>query len=633
MAMWRTKQNLLLGAAALVVAGLVAWGPFRSHAEHASAVDDIALLVPDSTDMTDPMVMLWLDAGSEEGFHVIAIRDSDFLRSSMGGPRWKGAILPDTVHQCASDVLVGGLTRYVEQGGSLMLVGDAGVLNQNKVYPQASSRFSQLAGVEYAFYNELREKAYPWGPVWGDKNVLGELGIPPGAAIPRTEISSSSSQTGAGGTAGDSLKFARYGGETLLYPGFVTRGVYDGRVLLQSTSGVAAGVRNVRQGNVLYVNLPLGYLKSRTDGLLLHAFLRYFAKDLLRLPSLTAVPDGIGGMVLNWHLDSNAALAPLDKIRKAGIFEQGPYSIHLTAGPDTREFGDGLGLNVNGDPEIQNWIRYFVRHGHAVGSHGGWIHDYFGLNVSDNNQPEFEKFLILNKASLERVMQGPVREYSAPVGTQPQWVTLWLQQHGIHAYYFTGNASMAPTQTYRDGTKADTEGWSFPISHLGRMASFEEISEAKIPDAEVLQWLDDLSNFCSEQRTVRLFYSHPPGVVPYLGLMQAWMKKTGKLSGEGKFRWYTMSQLADFLNQRKAVNWNITMTDSGRHRLTAQSPTSLVHMTWMVPATVYGQPRVLEGAALVQRQRQDWFIVAQDGTTKITVELPLLSPSESERQQ
>src|SRR5262245_3072595 len=188
--MLKTRQSLRLGAVFLVPVVLMAtaFGLLRSHTEPLAPIDEIALLVSDKADLNDPEIQLWLDAGSEEGLHVIAVRDSDFLRAGRDGPRWKGAILPDTIHRSASDVLVGGLTRYVEQGGSLMLVGDAGVLDQNNVYPRASSRLSRLAGVDYAFYNELRDKATVLSIVWGDKKVLDELGIPPGAAIPQTGI-------------------------------------------------------------------------------------------------------------------------------------------------------------------------------------------------------------------------------------------------------------------------------------------------------------------------------------------------------------------------------------------------------------------------------------------------------------
>jgi hypothetical protein len=360
------------------------WSVWAAREEATREFDEIAILVPDSVDFADPMVRLWLDAASEEGLHVVAMYDSDFLRLIISGHRVRGAILPDTIHRSASDVLVDAVSRYVEQGGSLLLVGDVGVLNQKNVYPRGRSRFSRLAGIEYGFYDELRDKAVAWGEVWGSQKVFNELHVPPGVGVPGVEHAGDSSRSADPSVEQcTDLTFTRYGGGDLVYPTFLTRGTYDGRVLLRSPSGVAAGLRKTGNGEVLYVNLLLGYLKTRTDGLLLHLFLNYFATSLLQLPSLTAVPAGIGGMVMNWHLDSNAALAPLETMRKAGIFEQGPYSIHLTAGPDTREFGDRLGLNVDGDPAIQEWIRYFSQHGHAIGSHGGWIHDYFGLHVSE----------------------------------------------------------------------------------------------------------------------------------------------------------------------------------------------------------------------------------------------------------
>ncbi len=609
---------------------LLAAGTWSSKAlgeEALTAADDIALLVPDKVDFADPMVRLWLDAGSEEGLHVVAMHDSEFLRLKASKHQLKGVILPDTIHRSASDVLVSMVSQYVDQGGLLLLVGDAGVLDQNNVYPHPSSRLSKLAGVEYCFYDELRDKATAWGEVWGSQKVFNQLHVPPGVGVQRNHSGDSSRPTDSSEQQGTDLAFARYGDGDLRYPVFLTRGSYDGRVLLQSPSGVAAGLRTSGNGKVLYVNLPLGYLKGRTDGLLLHVFLNYFATSLLHLPSLSAVPDGIGGMVMNWHLDSNAALAPLETMRKAGIFEQGPYSIHLTAGPDARQFGDRLGLNVDGDPAIQEWLRYFSQHGHAIGSHGGWIHDYFGLHVSEDNQKEFEKFLVLNKEALEKIVGRPVREYSAPVGNQPQWVTLWLQAHGIHAYYFTGNAGMAPTQTYRDGQKADENGWSFPISHLGRVASFEEISRDKIPDTQVLQWLEDLANFCAEHRTARLFYSHPPGVIAYLGLMRKWMETTASLAKANKFRWYTMTQLGDFLDRRKELNWQLIRGGTDRQFLAAQTPQDLAQMTWAVPASTYGRPRVLIGNAIVQQESEDWLIVAQAGT-RLKVELPVLKAAE-----
>ena len=626
-----SKARAFRGALAMVflLLGTGLLGLWLARAATPPSVDVIAVLVPDKVDVTDPLVTAWLDAGSEEGLHVVAMHDSDFLRARVSGAKVEGVILPDTIHRAASDILAGALTRYVEQGGALLLVGDGGVLDQREMYTRPSSRFSRLAGVDYGFYDELRDKAVAWGEVWGDQQVFAELRIPPGVAVPRPKPTMDSSEPArTAETGGTSLELARYGEGTLLYPSFVTRGTQDGRVLLRSASGVAAAVRTAGKGQVLRVNLPLGYLKGRTDGLLLHVFLKYFAGDLLHLPSLTAVPDGLGGMVLNWQLDSNAALKPLEAMRKAGLFDQGPYSIHLTAGPDARGPGDGLGLNVDGDPAIRRWIRYFVERGNAIGSHGGWIHDYFGLRVGEDNQQEFEKYLVLNQQALERVVGQPIREYSAPVGNQPQWVTRWLQHHGMRAYYFTGNAGMAPTQTYREGRKADVEGWSFPISHLGREASFEEFSRNAIPDGQVLQWLDDLSEFCAGHHTARLFYSHPPGVVPYLGLLQEWMARTAKLSASGVFRWYTMTELGDFLDRRKQVSWRLVQETPDMQAIVAQAPKDLARMAWMLPAGSYGEPRVIAGNAIVRRSGDDWLIVVQGGR-RLKVELPLQEAAKS----
>jgi hypothetical protein len=186
---------------------------------------------------------------------------------------------------------------------------------------------------------------------------------------------------------------------------------------------------------------------------------------------------------------------------------------------------------------------------------------------------------------------------------------------------------MAPTQTYRDGRKADEDGWSFPISHLGRVASFEEISRDRLPDTQVLQWLGDLSDFCAKYHTARLFYSHPPGVIAYLKLVQKWMEKTAALAKDSDFRWYTMTQLGDFLDRRKEVNWRLISRSTNGQLLIARAPKSLAQMTWILPASSYGQPRVILGNAIVRRNLQEWLIMVREGSI-LKVELPLVKAVE-----
>jgi hypothetical protein len=209
----------------------------------------------------------------------------------------------------------------------------------------------------------------------------------------------------------------------------------------------------------------------------------------------------------------------MPSLERIGFFDQGPYSFHLTAGPDRDKPGDGLGMDIRNNPVMQRWVHVIEQHGSTIGDHGGWIHNYFGLNVNEDNEAEFEKYLELNNQALEAVTGHPIREYSAPVGTHPKWVTHWLEAHGFLAYYFTGDTGMAPTKVYRDGTRTDHTIWAFPICNLGKAASLEDMHFSGVPEAEVGAWLRGMSEFVTHQRVSRLVYAHPPCASFYPALM------------------------------------------------------------------------------------------------------------------
>jgi len=73
------------------------------------------------------------------------------------------------------------------------------------------------------------------------------------------------------------------------YAHFVTGTEYRASPLLVGTDGgLIAGYHRYGKGCVLFVNLPLGYLKVRSDGMFLHAFLRYFVRHIVTLPAALA---------------------------------------------------------------------------------------------------------------------------------------------------------------------------------------------------------------------------------------------------------------------------------------------------------------------------------------------------------
>ena len=600
------KRAVTIVTEALCFVALATWLGVRAYDHFSAGVDGLILLVPDSASFSDPRVTVWLDAASEEGLHVIPMHDSRFLSPLFGSPRCAGVILPDSIHQQASNLLLGQIRNYVANGGNLMLVYDAATKSIQGFYPSGPSRVSDLAGVNYARYKDVGVGMIRWGDVSSTIPLMKQLGVPPGKYFPFSAPSAALEST-----TWTQLRRYQYG--TLEYPSFVTSGEYAGLVLLRSSAGVAAGYHRYENGSVLFVNLPLGYLKSDADGLLLHAFLQYFAVQMLSLPHLLAVPDGVGGLVLNWHVDSNAAISALEAMKTWTILQQGPYSIHITAGRDTYAFNDEKGFDVLHSPISQELVHEYVRRGDEIGSHGGWIHNYFADHVSIDPPQDMARFLKLNNDALEQVAGNRVVEYSAPNGNQPEWVTQWLESHGFVAYYFTGDAGMGPTQGYRGGRREGQNIWAFPISQLDRAASFEEFSGEDVSFGVIQQWLEALTGFVVNRHEVRLVYFHPPGILPYRDVVHNWLEETAHLKAEGTFRWYTMSQVANFLNSRKRVTWKLTQRD-GVTSLSASDSQTLAHQAWSLPESRFEKPVVIQGSATVVQDGDSWLVVAGEGT-------------------
>ena len=609
-----TLRRTIFATTGVIFVALIAWS-WATHDRFRSTADRLLLLVPDSVSFSNPKVTMWLDAGSEEGLHVVPVHDSEFLRPLWGESKCAGVILPDSIHQQASDLFVATLHRFVAEGGKLMLVYDAGTFSLNGTYPASRSRLSDLAGVDYALYGKLGDKTIQWGKITSTSAIISQMEIPPGKYYPfhagaSVSVSKDGPPSSARGTFDIELRRYKYG--DLQYPSFVTSGDYAGEVLFHSSNGLVAGQQSYQKGSVLFVNLPLGYLKGSTDGLMLHAFLKYFGEQALSLPYLMTVPDGVGGLVLNWHIDSNAAIKPLEEMASWTLLQQGPYSIHITAGPDAGKVGDRGGFDVDHNPASQDLIRKYEGLGYEIGSHGGWIHDYFSAHVETDNPKDLEQFLSLNKDALERVTGKPVAEYSAPNGNQPPWVTHWLEAHGFVAYYFTGDTGMGPTQGYRDGEREGRNVWAFPILHLDKAAGFEEMSTEGYSDSEIERWLAAITDFTSDHRSVRLVYFHPPGILQYHDQVNRWVEQTGRLKAEGRFRWYTMTELANFLNSRKQVKWKVT-ENSALITVEATHPQTLDHETWRISAGKFSQPKIMAGAAKVVRDNDAWMIIAGEG--------------------
>ena len=85
------------------------------------------------------------------------------------------------------------------------------------------------------------------------------------------------------------------------------------------------------------------------------------------------------------------------------------------------------------------------------------------------------------------------------------------------AYYFTGDAGLGPTRVYRDAERDGPDIWAFPILHMGKEASLEEMGFDDVPHRRVRDWLLAVTDFTVRQHTARLVYAHPYGAERFFG--------------------------------------------------------------------------------------------------------------------
>ncbi len=583
----------------------------------------LLMLVPNNERLHNPRVTAWVDAASEEGVRLQPVTDRQFRALGSKALGFAGLVLPDLLHQEADRLLIEAVRTYTAEGGRTMLVFDFGSLERatfDRIFhSQPMSRLSDLAGVDYLFYDELRDKTTGTGHIVALRETLHDLLVPPGKS---THYSGVITTPGAAlkanperVPANDWHAYSGYGSGYLTYASYVTRGEFRGKVLARSTQfGVAAGVSQFGDGTVLFVNLPLTHLKLQTDALPLHGFLRYFIEQVIGMARLSPMPDGIAGMTLNWHLDSMAAQTPSLELEKLGVFNEGPFSIDITAGPDTIEFEDQLGWDLNNNPVAQGLLQRLDRQGHSLGSHGGWIHDHYGANATEQNANEFLPFLELNKAALEKVIGRTQRSYSAPQGNNPIWAMDWLEQQGVVSAYMAGHTGVGPTRHYRDGKLHNPKMWTFPVTPWGRYAVFDEFAYFKIPQKQISAWYRELIDFTIEKNTSRLIYMHPPWAYEWKNVVLE-LLAYAKSQGSHRFRWYTAERLADFMTSRRDVGWS-ELRDAHGTRFAAQHPVSLKEMAWVLPKSRYPiRPEVTSGGATVSDHANHWLINAGKEST------------------
>jgi hypothetical protein len=101
--------------------------------------------------------------------------------------------------------------------------------------------------------------------------------------------------------------------------------------------------------------------------------------------------------------------------------------------------------------------------------------------------------------------------------------------------------------------------------------------------------------------------------VLYSEAARMWMTHTKKMLADGRFRWYTMTQIAEFLDRRDLVKWSVTHDRRNGIVFESSHPQNLSEQSWRFPKARYTKPVLDTGTGAVQDMSSDWVIVAGNG--------------------
>jgi hypothetical protein len=488
------------------------------------------------------------------------------------------------------------ISRYIAEGGHILFVYDSGTLRPDGTY-YFKALWASLTGVNYYRYDELGDQSLTRGFLrFSTDEAAASLHWPSAKLDVERYV------------VGYHYGRLRYPMSVALVEDEHVEVLLHGVTDQGDTVPVVTRRRgaDLGQGCVVFANLPLGALKGDSDDLIARAVLRMFLLDSAQTVHISPTPQGIGGLVINWHVDASMEWENLPVAMKEGwMLPELKSSIHITAGEFCDEPDDGKGFDACGvgRPLTEKLMEYGT-----LGSHGGWGHNWYAAHldpqeIGDFTNEQMEKYIRMNNECLASVAGYPIREYSAPNGVHPQPDnTLFLEREGVVAYYYAGDGGGTPNRTFLRGKMITPNVIAFPVMPRRIHASLEELHRARVSDAEVEAWMKQLADFAVETRTLRLWYSHPYDIPRYEKATRNFFHHVAELQRKGALTVRPMSEYADYLLRVVDVTQSQTRSDDGSLIVRLSHPKGLRELCLSVPSSRYS---VKDAPKATQTERGD----------------------------
>jgi hypothetical protein len=491
--------------------------------------------------ITESVAEAWSESAREVGIPFSWINAQTLI---AGNPATAATsdpaiVFPDATAQGLPDAVLGWTESYVTDGGHVLVVDDAGTLNQSgNVRP--SDLFDSLLGIDYANSGTAH-----------DAVTEGTIRFTSAAEAARWNVPSGKL------TSGDVLSGYSYG--PLTYPVADARqSSSDLNVVARSSQIPALATRRLGKGVAVWSALPLGELCAfDTDATPIDAVLQSVAVDLAGVPRILLAPSGGGGLVIDWHVESNDDWTSIPAMQRLGLLRPGiNQEFDISAGPDEKVAGDRQGFNACGAGRAT--LELLLRNHETIGSDAGGVQDLFATELEKNEltDPEIGKLVAANASCLTTVTSERMDSYVGPDGVFPQpEMTKIVQQLGFVAYYYTGDSGAAPQLAFWHGKLTSTKVWAFPVAPFGRLAALADMSRAHVGASAVEAWLKSVASYAASEGTIQLIYSHPPDLSAkgYASAFGSFLSYVSELQSKGELVTESMAVYAKFLDQRAAA--------------------------------------------------------------------------------
>lgn len=443
---------------------------------------------------------------------------------------------------------------FIDLGGNVFIVYNCGTMESNGSYREKAV-FTRLLGMNYITYNKYNSLAFQMANLkFKDQEAVDMFEIPPGRYD-------------------DNFILTGYQYGNLFYPiakvdvnyidnkNVLSYSVFEDGIVSPNTFHKKQG-----NGNVLFANIPLGYLKAYgSDDLILRSFLKTFLYKIAHVPHLERSPYHKSGLVLNWHIDDGRERKNIYKYsQNYNIIRKNlRQSFDITAGDYVNEPGDKKGFDAAKNPEP---IRYLMKMG-IIGSHGGWAHNWFVKKQQNNefSKDDIEYYIKLNNQVLSLITNYKIREYAAPNGIHPQpFLTKFLEQNGFLAYYYPGDLGSEPNRTFFKGKMVSDKVLAFPVMPKQDIVSIYEFDRDKITPAEYGKWLINTLDFAVKNSYIYLIYNHiydfdehPQYIDPFVNFLD----KVEQYESEEKLKVDTMSYFTEFILRFLKTEYKFILRD------------------------------------------------------------------------